>query len=65
VVVDPDDGGPYITPGIVVSHDPDTGVPDIGHYRLKIIDKHTMSFLAMPNHRCGKNLSKAIARALC
>ena len=28
------DGGPYITPGIVVSKDPETGVPDIGHYRF-------------------------------
>ncbi|CAN5373549.1 hypothetical protein BH10ACT9_BH10ACT9_27360 [soil metagenome] len=58
----PDDGGPYITPGIVVSRDPQTGIPDIGHYRFEIIDKHTMSFLAMPNHRFGKNLAKAVAR---
>ncbi len=57
----PDDGGRYITPGIVVSRDPDTGVPDIGHYRFEIIDKHTMSFLAIPNHRFGKNLAKAVA----
>src|SRR4051812_17166412 len=28
----PKDGGPYITAGIVVSKDPETGVPDIGHY---------------------------------
>ena len=28
----PKDGGPYITPGIVVSKDPDRH-PDIGHYR--------------------------------
>ncbi|MFN3004520.1 UbiD family decarboxylase [Mycolicibacterium wolinskyi] len=58
----PDDGGPYITAGIVVSRDPDSGTPDIGHYRFEIIDKHTMSFLAMPNHRFGKNLAKAAAR---
>jgi 2,5-furandicarboxylate decarboxylase 1 len=57
----PDDGGPYITPGIVVSRDPETGVPDIGHYRFEIIDAHTLSFLAMPNHRFGKNLAKAVA----
>ena len=57
----PDDGGRYITPGIVISRDPDTGVPDIGHYRFEIIDKHTMSFLAIPNHRFGKNLAKAVA----
>jgi len=47
----PDDGGPYITPGIAVSKDPGTGVPDIGHYRFEIIDKQTMSFNALPMHR--------------
>lgn len=57
----PDDGGPYITAGIVVSRDPETGVPDIGHYRFEVIDAHTLSFLAMPNHRFGKNLAKAVA----
>jgi 2,5-furandicarboxylate decarboxylase 1 len=57
----PDDGGPYLTPGIVVSRDPETGVPDIGHYRFEIIDKQTMSFNALPMHRLGKNIAKARA----
>jgi 2,5-furandicarboxylate decarboxylase 1 len=35
----PDDGGRYITPGIIVSKDPETGVPDIGHYRSEVVDK--------------------------
>ncbi|MBJ8345515.1 UbiD family decarboxylase [Antrihabitans sp. YC2-6] len=56
----PNDGGPYITAGIVVSQDPETGIPDMGHYRFQIIDKNTMSFLAQPNHRFGKNLAKAV-----
>ena len=55
----PDDGGPYITPGIVVSKDPETGIPDIGHYRFEIIDKQTMSFNALPNHRLGKHIARA------
>jgi 4-hydroxy-3-polyprenylbenzoate decarboxylase/2,5-furandicarboxylate decarboxylase 1 len=55
----PDDGGPYITAGIVVSKDPETGIPDIGHYRFEVIDKRTMSFLALPNHRFGRHLAKA------
>ena len=54
----PRDGGPYITPGIVVSKDPETGVPDIGHYRFLILGKDTFSFSAQPNHRFGKNLAK-------
>jgi 2,5-furandicarboxylate decarboxylase 1 len=55
----PKDGGPYITPGIVVSKDPETGVPDIGHYRFLILGKDTFSFSAQPFHRFGKNLANA------
>ncbi len=54
----PSDGGAYITPGIVVSEDPETGVPDIGHYRFLILSKNTFSFSAQPFHRFGKNLAK-------
>jgi 2,5-furandicarboxylate decarboxylase 1 len=51
----PKDGGPYITPGIVVSEDPETGIPDIGHYRFLILGKDTVSFSAQPFHRFGKH----------
>ena len=54
----PKDGGPYITPGIVVSEDPETRVPDIGHYRFLILGKDTFSFSAQPFHRFGKHLAK-------
>src|SRR5580700_3413904 len=55
----PEDGGPYITPGIVVSKDPETGIPDIGHYRFEVIDKQIFSFLALPNHRFARNMATA------
>jgi 2,5-furandicarboxylate decarboxylase 1 len=55
----PDDGGRYITAGIVVSKDPETGIPDIGHYRFEVVDKQRLTFLALPNHRFGRNLAKA------
>ena len=58
----PKDGGRYITPGIVVSHDPETDVPDIGHYRFLILSPTTMSFSAQVFHRFGKNLLKAKER---
>ncbi|HEY4261208.1 MAG TPA: UbiD family decarboxylase, partial [Schlesneria sp.] len=58
----PDDGGPYITPGLVVSKDPETGIPDIGHYRFEVIDKTTLSYMAQPNHRFGKHIAKARRR---
>jgi 4-hydroxy-3-polyprenylbenzoate decarboxylase/2,5-furandicarboxylate decarboxylase 1 len=50
----PADGGPYITPGIVVSKDPETGIPDVGHYRFMILGRDTFSFSAQPFHRFGK-----------
>lgn len=53
------DGGPFITPGIVVSKDPVTGVPDIGHYRFQVVGKNKLSFLAQPFHRFGKNIARA------
>jgi UbiD family decarboxylase len=55
----PDDGGPYITAGIIVSKDPQTGIPDIGHYRFEVVDKQTFTFLALPNHRFARNMAKA------
>lgn len=54
----PADGGAYITPGIVVSKDPETDIPDIGHYRFLVLSKNTFSFSAQPFHRFGKNLAK-------
>jgi len=54
----PKDGGPYITPSIVVSKDPETGVPDIGHYRFQVVAKDRLSFYALNFHRFGKNIAK-------
>lgn len=54
----PKDGGRYITPGIVVSKDPETGVPDIGHYRFLVLGKDTLSYDAQPFHQFGKNIAK-------
>ena len=57
----PHDGGAYITPGIVVSKDPETGVRDIGHYRFMLIDRNTLSFFTQPFHRFGKHIIKSVA----
>ncbi|TCK19585.1 4-hydroxy-3-polyprenylbenzoate decarboxylase/2,5-furandicarboxylate decarboxylase 1 [Ancylobacter aquaticus] len=58
----PRDGGPYITAGIVVSEDPDTGIPDIGNYRFQLHDSKVLGVFSAPNHRFGKNMAKAIER---
>lgn len=53
------DGGRYITPGIVVSRDMEFDVHDLGHYRFQVMGTDTLSFLAQPFHRFGKNMQKA------
>ena len=55
----PSDGGPFITPGIVVSKDPETGVPDIGHYRFQVLGADRLAFFAQRFHRFGKTVTKA------
>lgn len=55
----PKDGGPYITAGIVVSENPETGVPDIGNYRFQVHGPQTLGVFSASNHRFGKNIAKA------
>ncbi len=58
----PKDGGPYITAGIVVSEDPDTGIPDIGNYRFQLHGPQVLGLFSASNHRFGKNIAKALER---
>lgn len=57
-IYSPSDGGPYITAGIFVCKDPETGVRDIGHYRAQVLDKDKLTFFAQPFHRFGKYVAK-------
>lgn len=60
-IYSPKDGGPFITPGLVVSKDPETGVFDIGHYRHQLLgESDRMAFTAQPFHRFGKNIAKCV-----
>jgi 2,5-furandicarboxylate decarboxylase 1 len=54
----PKDGGPYLTAGITVTKDPETGIPNLGHYRYMVVGKQALTFFAQPFHRFGKHLSK-------
>jgi len=58
-IYSPKDGGPYITAGIVVSENPETGIPDIGNYRLQVHGPDRMGVFSASNHRFGKNIAKA------
>ncbi|MFC7397770.1 UbiD family decarboxylase [Chelatococcus sp. GCM10030263] len=60
-VYSPKDGGPYITAGIVVSENPETGIPDIGNYRFQIHGPKEMGLFSASNHRFGKNIAYATA----
>ncbi|MGC8538938.1 MAG: UbiD family decarboxylase [Candidatus Micrarchaeia archaeon] len=60
----PDDGGRYITAGITISKDPDTGTYDMGHYRYMLLGGNKLSFLAQPFHRFGINIQKAKAKGV-
>lgn len=55
----PKDGGAYITAGIVVSENPETGIPDIGNYRFQILGPREMGVFSASNHRFGKNIAHA------
>jgi 4-hydroxy-3-polyprenylbenzoate decarboxylase/2,5-furandicarboxylate decarboxylase 1 len=57
----PKDGGAYITAGIVVSENPETGIPDIGNYRFQILGPREMGVFSASNHRFGKNIAHATA----
>jgi 4-hydroxy-3-polyprenylbenzoate decarboxylase/2,5-furandicarboxylate decarboxylase 1 len=61
-IYSPKDGGPYITSGILVSEDPDTGIPDIGNYCFQVHGARVLGLFSATNHRFGKNIAKAIER---
>jgi 2,5-furandicarboxylate decarboxylase 1 len=65
-----DDGGPYITSGIVVARDPDTKVRNASFHRCQVKDRNTLG-ISLHSRRhlwdyqrraeaCGKNLEVAI-----
>jgi len=37
----PDDGGPFITLPVVITHHPETGIRNVGMYRMQVYDKNT------------------------
>ena len=60
-IYSPKDGGPYITAGIVVSENPETGIPDIGNYRLQVHGPKELGVFSASNHRFGKNIAQCHA----
>ena len=47
------DSGKYITIGCMICKDPDTGIPNVGVYRMEVKRKDQLSFCAAPSHHAG------------
>ncbi len=60
-----DDGGPYITGGLVIAKDPETGKRNVSIHRLQILGKDTLGILMLPRHlkQCYEK-AKTIGRPL-
>ena len=52
------DPGPYITAGCVISKDPDTGVRNVGTYRLQIKGPGKMGLFVAPGHHMLAHVAK-------
>lgn len=48
----PKDGGPFITMPMVITKDPDTGVQNVGMYRMQVRDR-TTTFMHWQRHKGG------------
>lgn len=58
----PKDGGPYITLPCVITKDPETGVRNVGMYRMQVFDRNTTA-IHWQIHKVGaKHYRKAEAR---
>lgn len=67
----PEDGGPYITLPIVITKDADTGIRNVGTYRIQVFDQKTTA-IHWQIHKGGakhfqryKELKKKIPVAVC
>src|SRR2546428_1191555 len=48
----PEDGGPYITLGGVITRDPSSGVRNVGMYRVQVLSKNTLA-MHWQRHKVG------------
>lgn len=55
------DAGPYITAGVLIAKDPETGVRNASIHRLQVFDDGTMGLLILPRH-LDLCLRKSMAR---
>lgn len=58
----PKDGGPFLTLPVVYTRDIETGVRNVGMYRMQVFDRSTTAMHWHPHHQGAKNYRKAEAR---
>jgi 4-hydroxy-3-polyprenylbenzoate decarboxylase len=56
----PEDGGPYITLGGVITRDRESGVRNVGMYRVQVLDKNTLA-MHWQRHKVGAAHWRAMA----
>jgi 4-hydroxy-3-polyprenylbenzoate decarboxylase len=56
----PEDGGPYITFGGVITRDPGSGVRNVGMYRVQVLSKNTLA-MHWQRHKVGAAHWRAMA----
>lgn len=64
------DGGPYITSGVIIAKNPETGIPNASIHRMQVLNKNLLAARIVPRHlytynqlaeKQGKNLEVAIS----
>lgn len=56
-----DDAGRYVTAGVTVVRDPETGVVNTGMYRMMLTGRNQLTVNAAPDHDLGRIIAKARA----
>src|SRR5256714_2762248 len=56
----PEDGGPYLTLGGVITRNPETGVRNVGMYRVQVLGKNTLA-MHWQRHKVGAAHWRAMA----
>lgn len=57
-----DDAGRYITSGVTLVRDPETGKLNTGMYRMMVLDRNHISVNAAPDHDLGRVINRAAER---
>jgi 4-hydroxy-3-polyprenylbenzoate decarboxylase len=58
----PGDAGKVLTLGIMITKDPENGIPNVGVYRLQLQSKNTMTVQWLSVRGCSRHLRKAAER---